>query len=354
MKFAASLGLAIALFAGTAQAQKLQTHQLTFASGYPATFAWTDEEINRFLPQVNKELEKAGSQHRVKWNVAVGGTLATMPNMLEAMSTGLADVGHVVHLFEPVRLPLQNVVSAAPFGSTDPRIATMALHELQKTVPAMKKAWESLDLVYLTSFSFDSYLIVSSKPIKDVSDLNGMKIAAAASNLPWLEGTGAIPVAGTMGTAYNDIKTGVFTAAINSGMLSIGGKMHEVAPYIVRTGFGAINAFDIVVNKSRWDRLPEDVRKALAAAADDLQEAVIARIEKDTAAAFAEMEKGGATITDFTPEQRAAWANRLPNIAQKWAEPLEAKGLPAKEVLKAYVDYLKKAGVELPRDWSNY
>jgi C4-dicarboxylate-binding protein DctP len=109
-----------------------------------------------------------------------------------------------------------------------------------------------------------------------------------------------------------------------------------------------------VVNKSRWDRLPEDVRKALAAAADDLQEAVIARIEKDTAAAFAEMEKGGATITDFTPEQRAAWANRLPNIAQKWAEPLEAKGLPAKEVLKAYVDYLKKAGVELPRDWSNY
>ncbi len=349
-----TLAFGITVFAGLAQAQKVQTHQLTFASGYPATFAWTDEEVNRFLPQVNKELEKAGSQHRVKWNVAVGGSLASMPNMLDAMSTGLADVGHVVHLFEPVRLPLQNVVSAAPFGSTDPRIATMALHELQKTVPAMKKAWEALDLVYLTSFSFDSYLIVSRDPIKDVADLKGMKIAAAAANLPWLEGTGAIPVSGTMGTAYNDIKTGVFTAAINSGMLSIGGKMHEVAPNIVRTGFGAINAFDIVVNKSRWDKLPAEVRNALAAAADDLQEAVITRVERDTAAAFEAMKKGGATITEFTPEQRTRWANSLPNIAQKWAEPLEAKGLPAKEVLKAYTENLKKAGVELPRDWSKW
>lgn len=342
---------ALLMMAGLAQAQNI-VHKLTFASGYPATFAWTEEETKGFLPGINKELENAGSRHRIEWNIAVGGTLATMPNMLDAMSTGLADVGHVVHLFEPVRLPLQNVVSAAPFATTNPRIATMALHDLQKNHPALQKSWADLNLVYLTSFSFDSYLLVSRVPIKSRDDLKGRKVAAAAANMPWLENTGATPVAGTMATAYNDMKAGVFDAAINSGMLTIGGKLHEVGPNIVRTGFGAINAFDIVVNKRSWDKLPPEVQAAFQKSADALQAAMIARVERDTEAAFDIMRKAGATVTEISPEERARWANGLPNLAERWATPLEAKGLPARQVLRQYIDNLKKAGAELPRDWS--
>lgn len=345
---------AAALFAASMTQAQTVTHKLTFASGYPATFAWTEEEVKGFLPGVNKELEKAGSKHRIEWTIAVGGTLATMPNMLEAVSTGLADVGHVVHLFEPVRLPLQNVVSAAPFSSASPRVATMALHDLQKSVPAMQKSWADLNLVYLTSFSFDSYLLVSRVPIKSMADLKGVKVAAAAANTPWLENTGATPISGTMGTAYNDMKAGVFDAAINSAMLTIGGKLHEVGPNIVRTGFGAINAFDIVVNKSSWDKLPPEVHAAFAKSADALQESMIVRVERDTEAAFATMRKDGATVTDLSLEERTKWANTLPNIAERWAKPLEAKGLPAKQVLRQYLDNLKKGGAELPRDWSAF
>ncbi len=348
---AGAFGLALLVAAGAAQSQTT-THQLTFASGYPATFAWTDEQVKTFLPDVNKELEKAGSKHRVKWNVAVGGTLATMPNMLDAVSTGIADMGHVVHLFEPARLPLQNVVSAAPFATNDPRIATRVLHDMQKTMPAMQKSWAGLNLVYLTSYSFDSYLLVSRKPVKSVADVKGVKIAAAASNMLWLEGTGATPVAATMGTAYNDIKTGVYDGAINSAMLSAAGKMYEVAPQIVKTGFGAINAFDIVFNKNSWDRLPPEVRQAIQRAADAHQEAMVARIERETDAAFQAMAKSGATVTELSPEERARWAATLPNIAERWAAPLEAKGLPAREVLRTYVENLRKAGAQPARDWT--
>jgi TRAP-type C4-dicarboxylate transport system substrate-binding protein len=341
----------LALLAAAAQAQNT-VHKLTFASGYPAAFAWTDEQIKNYLPNINKELEKAGAKHRIEWNIAVGGTLATMPNMLDAVSTGLADMGHVVHLFEPARLPLQNVVSAAPFATANPRIATKVLHDMQKSMPAMQKAWSDLNLVYLTSYSFDSYLLISRKPIKGVADAKGMKIAAAASNMLWLEGTGASPVAGTMGTAYNDMKAGVFDAAINSAMLSAAGKMHEVAPQIVRTGFGAINAFDIVINKRSWDKLPPEVQQAVQRASDAHQEAMIQRVERETDAAFETMRKGGATITELSPEEKARWATTLPNIAERWAAPLEAKGLPARLVLRTYLDGLAKAGAQPARDWS--
>ena len=352
MQFRSVLCAIAVAFAAVGVHAQTTTHKLTFASGYPAAFAWTDEQTKTFLPSINKELEKAGSKHRIEWNIAVGGTLATMPNMLDAVSTGLADMGHVVHLFEPARLPLQNVVSAAPFATTNPRIATKVLHEMQKTMPAMQKSWTDLNLVYLTSYSFDSYLIISRKPIKAVTDLKGMKIAAAASNMLWLENTGASPISGTMGTAYNDMKAGVFEAAINSAMLSAAGKMHEVAPQIVRTGFGAINAFDIVINKRSWDRLPPEVQMAFRTASDAHQEAMIQRVERETDAAFETMRKGGATIIDLSPEEKARWASTLPNIAERWASPLEAKGLPARQVLRTYLDGLQKAGVTPARDWS--
>ncbi len=344
---------AVALsLAGAAVQAQTTTHKLTFASGYPATFAWTDEQTKTYLPSINRELEKAGSKHRIEWNVAVGGTLATMPNMLDAVSTGLADMGHVVHLFEPARLPLQNVVSAAPFATQNPRIATKVLHEMQKTIPAMQKSWADLNLVYLTSYSFDSYMLISRKPIKSVTDMKGMKIGAAASNMLWLEGTGASATSATMGTAYNDIKAGVFDGAINSAMLSAAGKMHEVAPHMVRTGFGAINAFDIVVNKRSWDRLPPEVQQAIQRASDAHQEAMIQRVEKETQSAFDIMQKGGATIVELSPQEKIKWAAALPNIAERWAAPLEAKGLPARLVLRTYLDGLAKAGATPARDWS--
>ena len=41
----------------------------------------------------------------------------------------------------------------------------------------------------------------------------------------------------------------------------------------------------------------------------------------------------------------------MPNIAMEWAASMEKKGLPGKQVLKAYLDGFRKRGVRLVRDW---
>jgi len=79
---------------------------------------------------------------------------------------------------------------------------------------------------------------------------------------------------------------------------------------------------------------------------------MISRIERETAAAYDTMRAGGATIIDFSPAEQAKWAATLPNIAERWAAPLEAKGLPARNVLRQYVDLLKKGGATPARDWT--
>ena len=63
------------------------------------------------------------------------------------------------------------------------------------------------------------------------------------------------------------------------------------------------------------------------------------------------MKKSGATFIEFSDEQRAKWANKLPNIPMEWAASMEEKGLPGKMVVKAYLEGLRKRGVKLVRDW---
>ena len=62
------------------------------------------------------------------------------------------------------------------------------------------------------------------------------------------------------------------------------------------------------------------------------------------------MAKQGATISDFPAAERRRWANALPDIAGEWARGLEAKGIPAKALLAAFMDGVRKRGGPPLRD----
>jgi TRAP-type C4-dicarboxylate transport system substrate-binding protein len=61
----------------------------------------------------------------------------------------------------------------------------------------------------LAVLAASNYQIATKKPWKTLEDLKGRKIQVAGPNLPWLNGTGAVPVQGGLGGAYNNLQTGV-------------------------------------------------------------------------------------------------------------------------------------------------
>jgi hypothetical protein len=56
-------------------------------------------------------------------------------------------------------------------------------------------------------------------------------------------------------------------------------------------------------------------------------------------------------VTKWSEAERLKWFNAMPNIAQEWVKTNEAKGLPAEQVLKAYMDAARKRGATPARDW---
>lgn len=355
MTMTVSLGKGVAALATAAllcaPVARAETIDATVVAGHPPVFLWVKTLSETFIPTVNAALE--GTDYEIDWMEAYGGTLAKVGGELEAIEDGLAQIGIVSSLFEPSLLSLQNVTYVTPFGPADVDVVFGTVDRMHDEIPDMRALWEKHDMEYLGGgFGLEDYLLMTAEPVASLADLEGRKINAPGPAVNWLKNTGAVGVSGNLTTYYNDIQTGVAEGVIVFPTAAAAAKLHEVAPYVTRAGFGAQYAGAIVAKKSWFDDQPEPVQAAIREGVDAFAVAYRANLEKRVEAAFAGMEAGGAKITTLSDEERAKWADALPNIAMDWARALDEQGLAGTEVVKTYMTKLKEAGAELPRDWS--
>ena len=347
---------ALALGAMLLTALPLQAQQvikLTAAAGHPPVFLWVKTFDEYFIPEVDKRLAAAGGKYKIEWTKAYGGTLVKLGNEGTAMKDGISDIGFVATIFEAAKFPLQNVTYFTPFGSDDIGVVTSAITDMQKKIPAMNDAWAKNGLVYLGGAALDTYYLFAKLPVTRFEDLQGKKINAPGPSANWVKNTGAVAVAGTLNTYYEDIKSGVSDGALTFATGAAGVKLHEVAPYVTKVNFGSQYAGGIAINKGRFDKLPKEVQKIFVDAGNGYS-VQFAKAQSALAnQRLQEMTKGGAKIADLSDSERKRWADVLPPIAKTWGAEMQSKGLPATEVLQAYMAALKKAGVKVPRDWSN-
>jgi TRAP-type C4-dicarboxylate transport system substrate-binding protein len=322
---------------------------ITVVAGHPPVFRWVRLTREVYIPAVDAAL--AGTGHSVTWSEQYGGALAGVGEELEMVEEGLAEIGLVSSLFDPSKLAPQNVTYVTPFVSDDSATVSSMMDELQAD-PRMRAAWEANGLEYLgCAIAIDDYLLMTDFPVESLADLEGRKIAAPGPAVNWLKGTGAVGVSGNLTTYYNEIKSGVYDGVIVFASAALPGKLHEVAPYITRFGFGAQYAGGLAANKAWYDGLPEAVRTALKDACAAYSAAYVDDLDAAVDNAFAVMTANGATVTDATPEMRRAWAEGMENTAREWAERLDAEGRPGSEILSLYMNAMREAGAEPVRDW---
>jgi TRAP-type C4-dicarboxylate transport system substrate-binding protein len=338
------------LAAAPAAAQ--QVIKLTAAAGHPPVFLWVKLVDEVLIPEVDKRLAAGGGTYKIEWTKAWGGTLLKLGSESKGVADGVADLAIVSTIFEAPKFPLQNVSYFTPFGTDDVGLVSRAVAELQQTVPAMGDAWTKNGLVYLGGMALDPYHVWSKFPITRLEDLKGKKLSAPGPSANWVKGTGAVAVAGSLNTYYEDIKSGVSDGALVFTTGAWGAKLHEVAPYVTKVNFGAMFAGGVAINKSRFDKLPPEVQKAFVEAGDVWMDTYAKTQNAAVAALLQKMVEAGAKVVELSDAERKRWADALDPVARTWAADAQSKGLPGNDVLKAYVGSLAKAGTRMPRDWS--
>lgn len=352
MRTASRFILGLVATGGFATAACAEEINATLVSGYPPVFLWVKHLSETFIPSVDAALE--GTQYTMAWTEAYGGTLAAVGGELEAIEDGLAEIGGVPTVFHPTGLPLQNVTYFTPFGAADTKLIVEVIDQLHNDIPEMAESWHAYSAEYLGGgFTIENYFLMTSFPIESLDDLKGRRIGAPGPAVNWLEGTGAVGVAANLTTYYNDLQTGVFDGVIAFPTAAAPARLQEVAPEITVTDFGAQYGGSLVANKPWFDAQPEAVQEALREGARAFTRAYVEEQNQLMDTAMNALAEGGGQVTSLPIEERIRWANALPDVASAWAEDADGRGLPGSEVLDAYIAALKKAGVELPRDWSD-
>ena len=330
-----------------------ETLSAVVIDGYPDRALWVKEFTNFFIPEVDKRLAEAGA-YKMNWQENYGGSIVKPKGVLEGVQLGLGDIGIVTTIFHSSKLPSQGISGSTPFVASDARAVAKAVDEIAREFPAMNNEFAAQNQVYLaTGVVLDTYQVFCTSEVSSVADLEGKKIAGAGLNLRYLEGIeGAAGVRGGLTDFYNMLQTGL----VDCGMLwpeaAKTFKIAEVAPYMLKADLGAVNSKTITVNADYWAKLPDDVKTVLQEVAIDYRDH-LAGIAMDRAAASADayVEAGG-TIVEVSAADREAWANAMPNVAQEWAETLNANGEAGSEMLAAYLGKLEAAGFTGVRDWN--
>jgi len=347
----AAMAAALALVAAPAFAT--QTIKAVVIDGYPAKALWVKEFTNFFIPEVDKRLAMTGN-YAMDWQESYGGSIVKPKGVLEGIELGLGDIGIVTTIFHNSKLPSQAIAAVTPFVAADARAVAKAVDEIAKEFPTMQNEFAAQSQVYLaTGVVLDTYQVFSRTPINALSDLEGTKVAGAGMNMRYLEGIeGAVGVRGGLTDFYNMVQTGMVDAAMLWPEAAKTFKIAEVAPYMLRADLGAVNSKTITVNKAYWDGLPDEVKTALQDVAvayrDHVAGIAMDRAEESRNAYVA----AGGTVVEMSAEDRAAWANAMPNIAAEWAANLDGKGEPGTDMLTAYMAKLKDAGFVPVRDWT--
>ena len=330
-----------------------ETIKAVVIDGYPAKSMWVSEFTNFFIPEVNKRLAETGD-YEMEWQESYGGSIVKPKGVLEGVQLGLGDIGIVTTIFHSSKLPSQALSAVTPFVAADSRAVAKAIDEIAKEYPTMQKEFEKQDQVYLaTGVVLDSYQLFSREPITSINDIKGGKVAGAGMNMRYVEGLdGAVGVRGGLTDFYSMLQTGLVDYAMLWPEAAATFKIAEVAPYMLRVDLGAVNSKTVTVNADYWKKLPDEVKEVLTEVAVEYRDHV-AGIAMDRATSSRESYvAAGGTVVDVSDEERAQWADAMPNLAAEWASGLDAKGEPGTEMLDAYLQKLTDDGFTAVRDWS--
>lgn len=349
--FIATLPLVASL--ATLPAQAAETIKAVVIDGYPAKAMWVREFTNFFIPEVDKRLAENGN-YVMDWQESYGGAIVKPKGVLEGIELGLGDIGIVTTIFHSSKLPSQALAAVTPFVAADSRAVAKAVDEIAKEFPTMQREFEKQNQVYLaTGVVLDTYQVFSREAVDSINDIKGGKVAGAGMNMRYLEGIeGAVGVRGGLTDFYSMLQTGLVDHAMLWPEAAKTFKIAEVAPYMLRADLGAVNSKTVTVNADYWKKLPDEVKDILSEVAVAYRDHV-AGIAMDAAGASRDAYvASGGTVVEVSAEDRAMWANAMPNIALEWAAALDAKGEPGTDILNAYMAKLSAAGFSPVRDWS--
>jgi TRAP-type transport system periplasmic protein len=312
-------------------AQAAPTITLTYAN-FPPAATFPCVQMERWAKEVEK---RTGGKVKVK--TFPGGTLLNPKNMLEGVTSGVADIGNFAMSYQPGRFPVSEALDL-PYGFTSAKTASLVLFDLiDKYKP---KEFEKVKII--TLFTCPPTNLMTSKPVKSLADLKGMELRVAGTGTEVAKRLGAVPIAMPQSETPEAIQKGIVKGMVSSLEILQDLKFASYTPYATIVNLPVVT-FAVVMNKAKWDSLPADVKKAI----DDLAREQAAwtgeyadRHVRESLD-WAKKNYNHQVLTLSAADQKTVEESLRPMI-DEYVRKVTAQGLPGKQLVADVLALKKK------------
>jgi TRAP-type C4-dicarboxylate transport system substrate-binding protein len=266
-----------------------------------------------------KNIETA-SEGRIKVQVLYSGEGVGTSGLLGAVKSGLVTMGAPFQSMHAGELPAGVVEIGLPGGTDNPDELNALFHD-QGWDKVLTKAYGSQGLVWLEPYIQPPVYILTKKEIKSAADFKGLKIRAPGAYGKFLRNLEASPVSLSWSEIYTSLATGVIDGSIGSNMIDHRDGNHvEVAKYMYKLPLAGAQVLPIVVNRSAWKKLPEDLQAVVRKATEQHAADQLRLSKKWETEAVAEMEaKGLKWSPEPSDADRKAWADAGAGLWDEYA-----------------------------------
>lgn len=310
------------------------TYTLNFASTFAA-----DSDRNNQVELVLKDKLFEKSDGRIVLEIFNSGTLAGNKDMLEALTSGIADMGIFLTPMYQGQFPYSDLFSI-------PGLNYGTIAETDEVVRAYTEAFPDelfeTDLKIGVRYSIGTQCIISLDPVTTAADVKGLTLRAASSGLPFYEALGAAGVSMAAADVYEGLKLGTINATVTGMEGTKRNKLAEVADYIVPVP--CHNGEEMIcMSRAAYDNLPEDLQAVVDETFVEMYDilSTYTQEQEDLCYDACYDMNPDLTVNEFSEEELAAMEELGMELMEAKAAELDGMGLDGTGALNWLKDHAK-------------
>jgi len=314
------------------KAESQKPMELIHSSTYPET-----NPFSQMLKAYLTDMETySNGKMKVKHHWA--GSLGASKDQYDMVIDEICHFTSVPVGWMPGRFPLSEIPGLPIYGESSFQCSS-SIGEVMKKGYLGKEHSEVKLILFATSAPQKLW---SKKKISNIDDLKGLKIRASTKpEMAAVKAMGAVPTPLPVTEVYLALERGVVDATFADYLMSNQFKLYEAAPYVLELKFFAAPVV-FIMNKDWWDKAPDDVKSAVLKATEEQTDKMIKPLDIVEGKLKGVCVKMGAKVIEFPEADKDKLKQRFQPIINDWVTKTEAKGYPAKDALKAYMDGLSK------------
>ena len=317
--------------------------ELSWTIPWPSVHWVNAEQVPAWIADLEERTEG-----RVKITIHQGGTLIGATETYAGVVDGIADIGLSCFAYTPGRFPLMLLVEAPGLGYNGATVTALVAMEIYKKF----KPAELDDVKVLNIHSTPPGALLTKSPVHTLEDLKGMEIRSAGGSVtPLLKQLGATPVGMPMPELYLALQKGVVEGAVvvPGDALRIW-KFAEVVSYVTMVSTYNLQFF-VVMNLDTWNALPPDIQKIFDEVSEEQVEKAGEFWDRYEVRDLEWARELGIEFIQLSPEEKARWEAIKTRVLDEAVAEVEAKGLPAREVVDEILRLVEKYNKLYPNVW---